>query len=169
MLVGQQKMKKMYDKNADDQPHSYQVGDQVWLKRKCYKTGENRKLSPRRTGPWSIIRKLPNMVNFKIKCGSEENVVHYHRLSPVKGLPRVAPKNKINVSSRSQVADDTNTIPNDSTKNSDSSYSSRDENETDTEDEHDGAVDVPLRRSTREKRTRQILGAIPWAAIHVIL
>ena len=71
LLVSQQKMIKTYDKNVGCQPHSYQVGDQVWLKKKCYKTDENTKLSPRRTGPWSIIKKLPNKVNFKIKCGSQ--------------------------------------------------------------------------------------------------
>ena len=53
------------------------------------------KLSPRRTAPWSIIEKLPNMVNFQIKCSSDEKVAHYNRVSPVKCLQN----------SRSQVAD----------------------------------------------------------------
>ena len=110
------------------------------------------------------------MVNFKIKCGSEEKVLHYNRLSPVKGLPRVAPKNKINVSSRSQVADDTNTIPNDSTENSessriirrkrlDSSSSSRDENETDTEDEYDGGGGRSIETFHQRKKTQTNTGS----------
>ena len=48
--------------------NDYIEGDKVWLKAKYYKTGENRKLAPRRGGPWTVLRKLPNGVNFEIKA-----------------------------------------------------------------------------------------------------
>ena len=44
---------------------NHQLGDKVWLKVKFYKTGENRKLAPRRQGPWTLLKKLPNGVNFR--------------------------------------------------------------------------------------------------------
>ena len=50
--------------------NDYKVGDQAWLKKKYYKTGENRKLSPRRTGPWTIVDKMPNGVNFRVRNNS---------------------------------------------------------------------------------------------------
>ena len=63
---------------------NYSEGQQVWLKVKHYKTGENRKLAPRRDGPWKIISKLPNGVNFQIENSRKERkIVHHDRLSPV--------------------------------------------------------------------------------------
>ena len=62
----------------------YMVGQKVWLKAKHYKTGENRKLAPRRDGPWTIVEKLPNGVNFRIENSlKERKVVHHDRLVPV--------------------------------------------------------------------------------------
>ena len=57
-------MQKQYNKNV--RFNNYKVGDKAWLKVKHYKTGENRKLSPRKTGPWTILEKLPNGVNFRV-------------------------------------------------------------------------------------------------------
>ena len=59
----------------------------MWLKVKYYKTGENRKLSPRRNGPWTVLSRLPNGVNFRIVNDRtrEEKVVHHDRMNPVKG------------------------------------------------------------------------------------
>ena len=42
------------------------VCDKRNIKYKHYKTGENRKLAPRRGGPWIVLEKLPNGVNFKV-------------------------------------------------------------------------------------------------------
>ena len=62
----------------------YIVGQNVWLKVKQYKTGENRKLAPRRDGPWTIVEKLPNGVNFCIENSlKERKVVHHDHLVPV--------------------------------------------------------------------------------------
>ena len=54
-------MRKHYNKNL--RFTDYTPGQQVWLKVKHYKTGENRKLALRRDGPWTIVNKLPNGVN----------------------------------------------------------------------------------------------------------
>lgn len=63
----------------------YLQGAKVWLHVKYYKTGENRKLGPRRRGPWTIIRKLPNGVNFELEHNQtkETKLVHHDRLMPV--------------------------------------------------------------------------------------
>ena len=77
------KMMRQYNKNL--QFNDYQKGDEVWLKVKYYKTGENQKLAPRRGGPWTVIEKLPNGVNFRIrnKSSAETRIVHHDRLSCV--------------------------------------------------------------------------------------
>ena len=75
LQISQSKMKNMYDKKTTHKFSPYAMGDKVWLRKKCYKTGENRKLSPRRTGPWTVIETFPNLVNFRIKLGNIENVV----------------------------------------------------------------------------------------------
>ena len=78
-------MQKQYNKRLNVFDHK--PGEKVWMTTKYFKTGESRKLSPRRSGPWTIIEKLPNGVNFRVRCDStkEEKVVHHDRLSPVKG------------------------------------------------------------------------------------
>ena len=48
---------------------NYKVGDKVWLKVKHYKTDKIRKLAPRRRGPWTVTKKLPNGVTFEIMNG----------------------------------------------------------------------------------------------------
>ena len=58
-------MQSQYNKKLNF--NDYKVGDQAWLKKKYYKTGENRKLSPRKTGPWTIIDKMQNGVNFRVR------------------------------------------------------------------------------------------------------
>ena len=62
--LNQLQMQAQYNKHIHF--HDYKEGEKVWLKVKFYKTGENRKLAPRRKGPWTILRKLPNGVNFEI-------------------------------------------------------------------------------------------------------
>ena len=60
--------------------------DNVWLKTKHYKSGESRKLSPRRNGPWQIMEKLPNGVNIRIinVRSRQQKIFHHDRLSPVR-------------------------------------------------------------------------------------
>ena len=66
--------------------NDYKPGEKVWLKTKHYKSGEHRKLSPRRNGPWRILDKLPNRVNFRIIKDQtrKSKLVHHDRLSPVR-------------------------------------------------------------------------------------
>ena len=77
--LNREQMQKQYNKNI--RFHDYHVGEKVWLKTKYYKTGENKKLSPRRNGPWTIVEKLPNGLNFQIENDSTGNkkIVHHNR------------------------------------------------------------------------------------------
>ena len=77
-------MVKQYDKNI--KLHKYSVNDEVWLERKTFKNNENKKLAPRKCGPWTIIATYPNGVNFKIKENSTGTikVAHHNRLTPTK-------------------------------------------------------------------------------------
>ena len=58
----------------------------MWLQVKFYKTGENRKLAPRYSGPWTEIQNLANGVNFEIRNPqtSEKKIAHHDRLIPFK-------------------------------------------------------------------------------------
>ena len=80
-------MQRQYNKNI--RFYNYKVGDKVWVKMKYYKVGEHRKLSPRRSGPWTIREKLPNGLNFKVTNDSSksEKIIHHDRLSPAKAMP----------------------------------------------------------------------------------
>ena len=80
--VSREKMMKQYNRNIVF--YDYKPDDQVWLKCKHFKPGESRKLSPRKTGPWVIKRKMPNRVNFEITNQKETRIVHHNRLSPVR-------------------------------------------------------------------------------------
>ena len=52
--ISKRKMQQQYNKNL--RYINYSEGQQVWLKVKHYKTGENRKLVHRRDGrPWKVI------------------------------------------------------------------------------------------------------------------
>ncbi len=75
-------MQQQYNRNI--RLNNFKNGQKVWLKVKHYKTGENRKLAPRRNGPGTVKRKLPNGVGFEIENDRKEiKVVHNDRLSPV--------------------------------------------------------------------------------------
>ena len=84
LAITRQQMQQQYNKNL--RFFDYKAGEKVWLKMKHYKSGENRKLSPRRSGPWTIMEKLPNGVNFCIVNDSTKNekIVHHNRLTPIK-------------------------------------------------------------------------------------
>ena len=84
LQISKRKMQQMYNENL--RFNDYQPREKVWLKVKHYKTGESRKLSPRRNGPWNVIEKLPNGVNFRItnEQTNQQKVVHHDRLTPVR-------------------------------------------------------------------------------------
>ena len=141
--------------------NDYGEGDKVWLKVKHYKSGETRKLSPRRTGPWTVLQKLPNGVNFEIRndITREKKIVHHDRMSPakVKEIETDASGDLIPVPrKRNNPVRTTN-------------YSS--ESESEFSDYEIGDGDVPAgdgRRYPQRLRTqRQIPGAVPWDQVNL--
>ena len=84
--LNQRKMQHHYNRNL--RFIDSQEDERVWLKTNPFKTGGNPKLAPRRNGPWTVIEKLPNGVNFRIKNAHKETkIVHHDRLLPVKIVP----------------------------------------------------------------------------------
>ena len=153
LQIHQAKMKNNYDKKATEY-HDYDEGDKVWLKKKCYRTGENKKLSPRKTGPWVIIKKYDNLVNFKIQMGKEEKVVHYNRIVPVKGLFVNGTNRSNNKDKALKTHESPYSVP-------ESSESGESEMEFDTESEPEIGIDadIPVRRyPERQRAHRQIQG-----------
>ena len=155
--ISKDKMKKEYDKNT--RVYDYDVGNKVWLKVKHYKSGETRNLSPRRTGPWTVLQKLPNGVNFEIKndITREKKIVHHDRMFPakVKEIETDASGDLIPVPrKRNNPVRTTN-------------YSSESESEYSDYDIGTGVGgDIPAgdeRRYPHRLRTqREIPGAVPW-------
>ena len=62
----------------------YKVGEKVCVKKKTHKPGENRKLSPRKIGPWIVLRKCSNGVNFEIENEKDRRrtIIYHNRLQP---------------------------------------------------------------------------------------
>ena len=180
LQLSKERMQAQYNKNL--RFHDYKEGDQVWLKVKYYKTGENRKLSPRRNGPWTVIRKLPNGVNFEILNDKtrEQKIVHHDRLNPCRIIPFVEPSigypnqpTTTTVSAKGKnVVNDTvypSANSEESSKDSEESASSESEieydNDSDT-DVSDNDHEIPDRRyPQRQRRARQLPENIPWNAI----
>ena len=79
--ISREAMMKQYNKNV--RFFDYHTGDQAWLKPHNYKPGENKKLSPCNTGPWTIIEKCQNGVNFRITNERHRHkLVHHDSLVP---------------------------------------------------------------------------------------
>ena len=83
-------MKKQYDKKKN--VNTYRLGDMVWLTNIYFKSGDIKKLAPRRSGPWTI-ELLPNGVKFQIvrKHPYKNLVVHHDRIIPYYGGGPVQP------------------------------------------------------------------------------
>ena len=92
LQLSKERMQNQYNKNT--RIKDYKPGDSVWLKIKHYKVGEHRKLSPRKSGPWKVVERLPNGVTFKIRnTPGKYQIVHHDRLSPC-SLTDIQPKPK---------------------------------------------------------------------------
>ena len=80
-------MRQSYNKSI--RFHSYTVGDKVWLHNKYYKPGENLKLAPQRSGPWSVIKILRNGRNFWLKkdMNVKNVIIHHDRIEAVQRSP----------------------------------------------------------------------------------
>ena len=172
--LSKEKMMRQYNKNL--RVIDYKNGEKVWLKVKYYKTGENRKLAPRRGGPWTIVEKLPNGVNFRIRNDSsaEMKVVHHDRLSPMRiadndaGLPQQRRRVEIPLrtddpsTSLSESCSDTSDDGSDWEVDQESATSSSASGSDDAESD----ADVEERRyPLRERPPCVIPGAIPWNAV----
>ena len=169
------KMQAQY--NKDIRFHNYRKGDKVWLNVKYYKTGENRKLSPRRRGPWTVLQKLPNGVSFKIinNHTRETKIVHHDRLAPIKETSDTDKSERnfenphhdtIASRDRSLVSDSSDSSGSETLvegSHSDASYPS----DIETSDS-DFEPEAPHRRyPQRERRARQYPDNIPWDAIRI--
>ena len=142
--IARDQMIKQYNKNLH--VIKYELHDQVWLHKKTFKQGENAKLSPRKSGPWKVIKLYPNGVNFKIEDASgNQQVVHHNRMSPV----RESPVSDYDESDESDVTDY-------------ETASEGDDDELLDDDQRDPDVQPPRRYPLRERKQRHIPGAISW-------
>ena len=178
LQISKLKMQAQYNENLRFLNH--QEGEKVWLKVKFYKTGENRKLAPRYSGPWTIVRKLPNGVNFEINNSrtSETKIVHHDRLLPFKSGTNEDKEEHEFDTVRNQTDNDVkkfgeNHPPGAMTSNSsedeESSASSdtTDDVVSDVEDSDSDYATPPRQYPQRMRRPRQFYGDIPWDAIRL--
>ena len=150
LQVSRDKMERKYNKNL--RLRDFNEGDKVWIKLKHYKPGENRKLSPGKCGPYIIIQKLPNGVNFKVRNLStdKEKIVHHDRLSPYVARPPEDP----------ELEDEFEPVNHQQERGIDPPCIDHENVETDSDEEI-----IPDRYPMRERRQRVIEGAIPWNAV----
>ena len=136
----------------------YLPGQQVWLNNKYFKPGENRKCAPRRDGPWTIIEKLDNGVNFSIRNSNTKafKVVHHDRLRPARLINERRSKDIIGTHKPSEILHDV----------SEDDYSSSDDSECENvnNDEKEDEI-IPRRYPLRNRVARKLPGAIPWNAV----
>ncbi len=167
--LSKEKMQKQY--NQAIRFNDYAVGQSVWLKVKHYKTGENRKLAPRCYGPWTVLEKLPNGVNFNIiNSRKEDKVVPHACLIPVlENLPTEQPKEKQPVEYLPMTQSEHDYESSDGESSSSESDVDDSFNEHSSTDESDGvAVDVPVRNPPHRQRTVRIIpNTIFWDAIRI--
>lgn len=147
--------------------HDYRPDDKAWLKKKCFKPGESRKLAPRKTGPWTIIRKLPNGVNFEIQNDRTKvkKIVHHNRLSPVTSC--VDKRQGIAKTDRRKNLEE-NDLEGYSTDSSSSGSDNVEENENSEQRDDSANEDGPpinQRYPQRTRTARIIEGAIPWDSV----
>ena len=143
-------MQKQYNKNV--KYFDYQVGEKVWIKKKVYKPGENRKLSPRKIGPWIVVRKCSNGVNFEIENEKDKKrkIIHHNRLYPFNKSKRI---HKVPIERELQSDNDIS--------------SSEEETEGDIvpADSEDEAEIVEPRYPTRNRRQPERDGYVSWDVV----
>ena len=178
LQISKLKMQAQYNENLRFLNH--QEGEKVWLKVKFYKTGENRKLAPRYSGPWTIVRKLPNGVNFEINNSrtSETKIVHHDRLLPFKSGTNEDNEEKEFDTVRNQTDNDVKKFGENHPPDAMTSSSSEDEESSassdttddvisDVEDSDSDFATPPRQYPQRMRRPRQFYGDIPWDAIRL--
>ena len=146
--------------------HDHQENQKLWLKRKVIKSGEN-KLTPKRTGPWTVLTKMPNGVNFQIIIDKshEKKIVHHDKLVPVKGNKHAMDTSKtrslpyVNIEGDSSDSSTIRTL----TDYNDSEYLPSETDSDSSEPELEGRRRYPMRNRTQ----RNITSAIPWDSIQL--
>ena len=190
LQISKQNMMTQYNKNV--RYFDYKPGNKVWVRKRHYKTGESRKLARRYTGPYTVIRKMPNAVNFEIKYKNGKlSIIHHNRLKRVNDVDNdTRNENTVDNDTRNEntVDNDTrneNTVDNDTrnentvdndTRNENNVNKHRDLNDViiDTYSSSGSASDTDETNGTRRyslrNRPRRIIeGAVPWDAIdHLI-
>ena len=167
LKLSKEKMQAQYNKNIRFIDHK--AGDKVWLKVKYYKTGENRKLAPRRRGPWTVIKKLPNGVNFEIVNDQtrDKKIVHHDRLSPIReGTEEEGEARHITINRRTSIKGrkPDNSDASDSTDSESSDSDDSNDYSPDTDDDNQVQHrQYPL----RNRIARQIPNNIPRSAIQI--
>ena len=151
-------MLSQYNKNL--RFRDYQPGEKVWLKSNFIKSGEN-KLGPKRNGPWTVIQKMPNGVNFRIRNEKTRvtKIVHHDILKAIRGNVADTGVRERLRNSEEDVADQTSSTS--SAEHSDYSPSESSSGDSETEpDEH-------RRYPMRHRQQRLVPGGIPWDAIQL--
>lgn len=77
MKRAKETQKVRFDKRSN--PVVFQVGDQVQLLVEAARQGRSKKLGPQWTGRYTIVDKIGE-VDFKIKMGRAEKIVHGNKL-----------------------------------------------------------------------------------------
>ena len=146
--------------------HDYQAGQKVWLKTNVVNSGEN-KLAPKRTGPWTVIKRMPNGVNFEMQNDKsyKKKIVHHDKLKTVKentyviNTPTKQPESVVVEHSEDDSSDSSSihTLSN----RSDNDYSpSESDSDTSTPE-----IERERRYPARHRTQRNLPDTIPWASI----
>jgi len=162
--IDKKRMQQYYNRNL--RFYDYAKGQRVWLKTKHYKSGENRKLAPRRNGPWTIVRKLPNGVNFEIKnANNETKTVHHDRLSPA--TEGDSPPKRVRPLPQYSSEDEESSGSDNELPASEGAFTNLDSDTSSTpSDQHEAEDDNQDRRYPRRIRQPRLLpGTLPWEAI----
>lgn len=77
LIDGKHTNKDIYDKSL--KPKIFKIGEEVQLLRENYDVGRSRSLEPKWLGPYVVLENVNN-INYKIKMGRTEKIVHGNKL-----------------------------------------------------------------------------------------
>ena len=158
LKINKRNMLSRYNKNL--RFFDYQPGDEVWWKTDVINPGEN-KLAPKRSGPWTVRRKMPNGVTFEIVNNETgvRKIVHHDKLKAVRG-------------ELVEVPDSRNSYDSDDSTSSAASDTQSDYSPSEESDDSNDSIPEPnsnedRRYPVRQRTQRLIPGAIPWSSVHI--
>ena len=143
----------------------------MWIKKKHYKTDENRKLAPRRDGPWTVTESLSNGVNFSLKnSNGERKIVHHDRLIPASKdeppddgdvLTAATSQDHYQVNNRHSLSDRYESLEEEESGKSD--YEADENTSLDSNNEEQEQKEVVAHcYLLRDRQTRTLTGLVPW-------